>query len=87
MGSQYIEGFMETDLDIDQLLRIQLQNNHYPPVHPDFIPAAKEAIEACSCGVGDYERMIELPNKKRLTALQVVDGLHLHQFCTRKEEI
>lgn len=86
MGSQYIEGFKEMGTDLDTMLRIQLQNNHYPPVSLAFIPACKEAIAHCKYGVDDYDHIIQLPNGRKMTALQIVEGLHLNTFCARDKE-
>jgi len=80
MGRQYIDGFLEQGVSIDGALKIQLQCNHYPPVHLDFIPACKEAIEACQPWNEEYDRVIKLPNGKELSASAVVEGLHLDSF-------
>ena len=83
MGRQYIEGFMEMEQDIDTLLRIHLQGNHYPPVHSDFIPSAKQAIDNANNDLWDEK--IELPNGRVLTTAAIIDGLHLDSFLSIEE--
>ena len=78
MGRQWIEGFMENEKDIDTLLHIHLRGNHYPPVHTDFIPTCKQAIEFCN--EGKYNKKIKMPNGITKTALEIVEGLHLESF-------
>ena len=83
MGSTYIEGFIEEDMDLDRVLVIQLQNNHYPPVSLAFIPACKQAIEACNNE--EYNTMIDMPNGRTITAEAIVEGLHLQPFIVYNE--
>ena len=83
MGSNYIEGFKDLVQDIDTLLQIQLQGNHYPPVSLDFIPACKEAISAGNDL--DYGRQITMCNGKTMTAGAIIEGLHLETFLIEEE--
>ena len=77
MGTTYIEGFKGM-VDEDTLLEIHLTSNHFPPIHPDFHPMAREAIVRVNAGQGMVP--IDLPNGITKTAFEIVDGLHLHQF-------
>lgn len=83
MVRQYIEGFMDMENDLDTLLRIHLQGNHYPPVHPDFIPACKEAIAACN--EENYNKKIKMCNGITKTAYEIVEGLHLDSFLDQED--
>lgn len=62
----------------EDTLRWHLQHNHYPPVHLDFLPPVKEAIERANAD--DWESEITLPNGRILTVHQIVTGLHLDAF-------
>lgn len=55
-----------------------LQSNHFPPVHQVFVPAASAAIDHVAADDPDVE--IELPNGRVLTALDIVEQLHLWPF-------
>ncbi len=83
MGRMYIEGFKDQGIGLDQLLKIHLTGNHYPPVSLDFIPACKEAIEYCNAEESTSDVM--LPNGIKKEAWQVVEGLHLDSFLDLAE--
>ena len=85
MGNLWIEDF-KGRISEEGRLKIHLQNNHYPPVHSAFIPACKEAIEACQPWNSDYDKQIKLCNGKVKSAAEIVKGLHLHSFITEDEE-
>jgi len=92
MGSTYIGGFLEHlgdgDLALRQAVSIQLQGNHYPPVHSDWIDVAITAIKTVKGDPeGDYGwDDLEIPerfatsNKKHIKVTDVMDGLHLWDF-------
>ena len=84
MGRQYIEGFKELGVGQDQMLRIHLQGNHYPPVDLHFVPDCKRAINACN--KGDYNKKIKMCNGITKTASEIVEGLHLDTFLEEVEE-
>lgn len=65
-------------VSLEESLRYHLQCNHYPPVHSDFIPIAQKAIELCRDE--RFDEIIEMPNGKRLTAGEIIEGLHLDFF-------
>lgn len=65
-------------VDIDTALSWHLTSNHYPPVHPVFLPIAKEAIARANAG--DWDSVLDLPNGKRLTVATIVEELHLDFF-------
>lgn len=71
-------------IPLETALLYHLQQNHYPPVHADFIPSAVRAIEACSRS--EYNEVILMPNGLRRTAAQIVEGLHLEEFIEREED-
>ena len=62
----------------DEALEDHLRHNHYPPVSPAFIPAAKKAIRLVDDG--EYGEPVRLPNKKVLLAGDIVSQLHLEPF-------
>ena len=84
MGSTWIQGFLDAGVDIDEALKIHLTGNHFPPVHIDFIPAAKKAIQYVIEDKSD--KIIKMPNDKKLSAYDIVEGLHLWTFIDNIEE-
>jgi hypothetical protein len=66
-------------LDLETAIRWHLQSNHYPPVHESFVPVALQAI--CAVNREEFEHRIELPNGLTNTAAEIINGLHLHEFC------
>lgn len=84
MGSTFTKDLIEQGaLDLNSMLRIHLQNNHYPPVHEAFIPNALEAIEQCN--EDSPETIITMCNGIEKTAEAIVDGLHLHDFLDQNQ--
>jgi len=77
MGRLAIEDMLN-HADIESALDWHLRGNHFPPIHSDFFPAAKLAIEHCNDRRG--QTPIELPNGLTRTAWQIVEGLHLESF-------
>jgi len=64
--------------DFDTALDWHLRGNHFPPIHPDFHPAARLAIEHVNARQG--ETPITMPNGITKTANGIVEGLHLDTF-------
>jgi hypothetical protein len=89
MGSTYIGGFLEHlgdgDLALKQAVTIQLQGNHFPPIHSDWIEVAITAIKAVEAdpqgdsGWGDLKRpaLFVKDGKTDISVFEVMDGLHL----------
>ena len=48
------------------------------------VPACIEAIQLVS--QGDYDRVIDLPNGRKMAAAEVVKGLHLDAFIEQEED-
>ena len=71
--------------DRNVMLRYHLKHNHYPPVSVVFVVIAAEAIAAVEAE--DWQRKIELPNGKIMTASEIVEELHLSSFITTEEEV
>ncbi len=88
MGSLQASEFAglveEGSVQLDQALTWHLRGNHYPPIHLDFLPSAKKAIELAN--EGDFATEIELPNGKILTVGAIVRGLHLDSFIQNEED-
>ena len=74
MGSLQASEMAER-LSFDQSLRWHLAYNHFPSVSLDFVDSCKQAIN--SGKTEQWDRLIELPNGKLLTATEVIEGLHL----------
>ena len=73
---------------LDAGLHWHLTSNHFPPVHPDFIPVAKQAVLNAAFAIMDedddlWERQITMPNGITKTVGEIVDGLHLDAFIDR----
>jgi hypothetical protein len=69
------------DLGLQHQIKIQLQNNHYPPVPTSMVFPCIDAITAVNDG--DRERLIDLPggvlwkNQTSAPAYAIVDAHHL----------
>jgi hypothetical protein len=77
MGRLAIEDMLN-HTDVESALHWHLVGNHFPPIHEDFHPAAKQAIEF----VNNHQPLvpITLPNGIIKTAREIVAGLHLESF-------
>lgn len=84
MGRMYAEGIKETEISLEQQITWHLRGNHYPPVHPVFVPVAIDAIEKVNSGEG--QTVIKMPNGVEKTAYGIVDGLHLENWCYPDDE-
>jgi hypothetical protein len=92
VGSTYIGGFLEHlgdgDLALRQAVTIQLQSNHFPPIHSDWIDVAIKAIKTVKADrEGDNGwNDLEIPeqfvkgDKKHISVSEVMEGLHLWDF-------
>ena len=81
MGNQTaiaLAGEIDSLVTLETAIAIHLSSNHYPPVHPIFIPTCIEAINLASCDDWDVE--IEMPNGVTKTVAGIVEGLHLSAF-------
>ena len=69
------------DLGLQHQIKIQLQNNHYPPVPTSMVFPCIDAITAVNDG--ERERLIALPDgvlwkgQKEAPAYAIVDAHHL----------
>ena len=59
MGSNYIEGILDSGIDENVALAIHLSSNHYPPIPAVMIGPCKEAI--ANANAGDWYAPVELP--------------------------
>lgn len=76
---------MAAHAPLDVALVWHLQSNHFPPVHTDFIPVAKQAIAAAveAWVVDDPDPLaeeVEMPNGIVKALGDIVEGLHLDAF-------
>lgn len=83
-AAAYAEGAAENPGARDAYLLAHLQSNHFPPVHRDFLPAAKEAIDHANAG--DWDHKVTLPNGNTLPVAEIVDGLHLSAFLEPSDD-
>ena len=72
------------DLSLQHQIKIQLQNNHYPPVPTSMVFPCIDAIAAVNDG--DPGRLIELPegvlwkNQDKAPASAIVEAHHLDEW-------
>lgn len=84
MQAQEFAGAVESgEMSLGMALTWHLTSNHFPPIHRDFIPVAKEAIERAN--EGDWDHEILMPNGLTRTVSQIVEGLHLDSFLSGGE--
>lgn len=90
----YLSAFDAAQVaELNQALEWHLTSNHYPPVSVDFVPACKQAIQTFVVAAGSTdnlgedhvfkqlnETMVELPNGKFISVVELVDALHLDTF-------
>lgn len=90
----YLSAFDAAQVaELNQALEWHLTSNHYPPVSVDLIPACKQAIQTFVVAAGSTdnlgedhvfkqlnETMVELPNGKFISVVELVDALHLDAF-------
>ena len=78
------------DLSLQHQIKIQLQNNHYPPVPTSMVFPCIDAIAAVNDG--DPGRLIELPegvlwrNMTTAPASAIVEAHHLESWVDYDEE-
>jgi hypothetical protein len=75
---------MVANADTDVALRWHLATNHYPAVHPVFLPIARQAISLAN--QGDWHTEIVMPNGITKTVSGIIDGLHLSSFLDENED-
>jgi len=79
MGRIFAEEIAEFEnVNLEYMIGVHLQHNHYPPVSLDFVPTCIEAMELASSG--DGECIIAMPNGKYISAYNIIEGLHLESF-------
>lgn len=64
------------DVPLATWVRFQLGSRHYPPIRVEVDPSAIEAIHAVA--EGEADKPITLWNGRVVTAIELVDDLHLH---------
>lgn len=62
----------------DVALTFHLKSRHLPPIHDDFFPAIREAIDLARDE--DYGTRLTLPNGVVLSVGDIVSQLHLEPF-------
>jgi hypothetical protein len=82
MGSSTVEGYAELAKANRKLFKgtviAHLTSNMFPPVHPDFHPAAFDAIALANAG--DWGVTLELSNGRTVTVSETIEQLHLGAF-------
>lgn len=83
MGQMSAQEMVE-HAPLEQALAWHLSANHYPPVHPVFLPTARQAIELAN--QGDWNAEIVMPNGITKSVAGIIDGLHLSAFLDQNED-
>ena len=87
-----LAGFVGADtLALEQAVRIQLQNNHYPPIPEFFIPVCLQAIDLANQGL--YDEVIDLPEgvtdattgQSVTSVSKLIEWAHLSFFITPED--
>lgn len=91
MGRAFIEGMMDLEIGLSQMVANHLRGNLYPPVPLFMVDPCIEAINAYDDG--DYDREISLPDgvlyKHGLTtapAHAIISNNRLEAFLDNDEE-
>jgi len=84
MGKVQAEDVVALNLSLKTTLIWHLEHNHFPPVNRIFVPTCMEAIKKVGEGRGD--EVIEMPNGKKKSARDIVEGLHLESYLEMDEE-
>ncbi len=88
MGRATVEDMLEW-ADEDRALEWHLTANHFPPIHPVFIPLAKQVIERAVAATEDpavWDEAVRMPNGRTTTVREIVGGLHLWPFVEARIE-
>lgn len=64
-------------------LEFHLTVRHYPPIHRDFFPAVRRAVDLANDGA--WDGTILLPNGRLLTVASIVEQLHLEPFLRQDD--
>jgi hypothetical protein len=87
-----LAGFVGSDtLALENAVRIQLQNNHFPPIPEFFIPVCLQAIELAN--QGNYDDWVALPEGvtdaqsglSTTTVSKLIEWAHLDFFITPRD--
>jgi len=91
MGLMNLMGILETDLPLEEKLKLHLVGNCYPPVPTELHPVCLTAIHLVSDGKPDVK--ISLPigftykgGETEAPAYAVVENFHLDLFVEYKDE-
>ena len=76
---------MSNFLNLSRWVAVREHLAHSDPPHPEaLIPVCEAAVDAAEAG--DWDAEIELPNGNVVSASEVVDRFHLHEFVTLTAE-
>jgi len=90
MGNMHSEVLAALDISLEESVRMQLRNNHFPPVPSYMIPVAIDAIKACR--EHNENKEIDLPEgvsyqgSEVVKAYQIVSSFHLSAWLDSDEE-
>jgi len=87
MGNMTALALADTVEDKETLeiaLLAHLRSNHYPPVHPVFVPTCVEAINLATDG--HWDAVLEMPNGIAKSVGDIVEGLHLSAFIHAEDD-
>jgi len=89
MGSNFATELSDSEIDLQTQIRIQLTNNHYPPVPTSMVKPCIAGINACNAGMPDT--LIALPDgvtwkgKPAAPASAIVEAHHLEAWLKGEE--
>lgn len=92
MGRIQAEGMIEFGGKGDNILTWHLTSpsQHFPPYPAEFVPIARQAIDAAN--EDDYDRIIELPEgvefrdgRTGVEAWRIIESFHLDSFIEQDE--
>jgi len=84
-----VQAGEEYEIELSRLLAIHLWTNHYPPVPPEMVPVALEAIQNYNDECGDVQ--IILPEgvtwrgQAEVPTLAVIGNFHLDPWLDSEE--
>jgi hypothetical protein len=72
-------------MTLNRALGFHLSSRCFPPVHADFYPPIKQAIDFVAVE-GTPSAVLELPNGRSLFAYEVIEQLRLEDFVQARQE-
>jgi hypothetical protein len=78
---------LRDELALGEAIKTHLTCNHYPPVARPWHAIALSIVKRARAGTLDWNEKISNPlNGKLMTVNQIVEGLHLEDFCATEQD-